>query len=104
MRTIEEAKHDFIVHSENPYNAEPPLDRLRASLITPVADFYVRSHGNVPRLNEQTHRLQVSGKVSKDLTLSMTDIRGFSPTTVTAMMQCAGNRRGDMRQVKPVQG
>jgi sulfite oxidase len=104
MRTMNESKHNFIVHSENPYNAEPPLDRLRASLITPVADFYVRSHGNVPRLDEQTHRLKVSGLVEKPLTLSMTDIRQFSPTTVTAMMQCAGNRRGDMRQVKPVQG
>ena len=98
------AKQDFIVHTENPYNAEPPLQRLRASLITSVPDFYVRSHGNVPQLDEHTHRLEVSGRVAKPLSLSMSDIRQLPRIGVTAMMQCAGNRRGDMRQVKPVQG
>ena len=34
----------LMVHSATPYNAEPPLDRLRASVVTPQADFYVRSH------------------------------------------------------------
>jgi sulfite oxidase len=101
---MRQVKHDFIVHTENPYNAEPPLQRLRASLITPVADFYVRSHGNVPQLDEHAHRVEVSGRVAKPLNLSMSDIRQFPRISVTAMMQCAGNRRGDMRQVKPVQG
>ncbi len=39
----------LIVHSRHPYNAEPPLDRLRAAFITPQPIFYVRSHGAIPR-------------------------------------------------------
>jgi sulfite oxidase len=102
MNAMRESKHDFIVHTKNPYNAEPPLHRLRASMITAVADCYVRSHGNVPELNEQEHRLQVSGHVEMLLSLSTADVRLFTPKSVIAVMQCAGNRRSDMRRVRPV--
>jgi sulfite oxidase len=96
---------DLIVHSERPYNAEPPLDRLRSSFITAQPDFYVRSHGDVPRLVEREHRLRVGGRVAAPLDLAMAELRErFPRRTVTAVMQCAGNRRGDMRQVRPVSG
>ena len=51
----------LIVHSQSPLNAEPPLDRLRAGFVTPASDFYIRCHGNIPILEEQTHRLVVVG-------------------------------------------
>ena len=96
---------DLIVHSEAPFNAEPPLARLRASTITARPDFYVRSHGNIPNLDARTHRLRVDGKVTERLDLSMADLRERFPSrTVTAVMQCAGNRRADMLQVAPVSG
>ncbi len=41
----------LIIHSREPLNAEPPLDRLRAAFITPEPDFYVRSHGEIPNLD-----------------------------------------------------
>ncbi len=95
----------LIVHSTVPYNAEPPLDRLRASMTTPQRDFYVRSHGNVPHLDVAKHRLRVVGRVSTPLDLSMADLRGrFPERTVTAVMQCAGNRRADMQPVRPTSG
>jgi sulfite oxidase len=99
------SKPDLIVHSEQPYNAEPPLDRLRFSMTTAQPDFYVRSHGNIPRLNEAEHRLRVGGRVGAPLDLSMPELRQrFPERTVTAVMQCAGNRRADMQSVRPTSG
>jgi sulfite oxidase len=96
---------DRVVHSEQPLNAEPTLSRLRASFRTAQTDFYVRSHGNIPRQNTASYRLEVDGRVRQPLSLSMDDLQnGFRSRTVSSVMQCAGNRRSDMFQLKPVLG
>lgn len=100
-----QSRPHLIVRSETPYNAEPPLDRLRAAMTTAQQDFYVRSHGNVPRLDEATHRLRVGGRVKTPLDLTMAQLRQrFPQRTVTAVMQCAGNRRADLQVVRPTLG
>lgn len=94
-----------IVHSTRPYNAEPTPARLRASFWTEQADFYVRCHGDVPAIEADAHRLSVTGLVATPLTLSLDDLRGrFRERTVAAVMQCAGNRRGDLRRAGAVSG
>ena len=102
------APHDnphLTAHSHEPYNAEPPIARLRARYITPQRGFYVRSHGDVPVLDPATHRLRVTGRVGAPLDLSMDELRQRFPSrTVMATLQCAGNRRADMRLVHPVSG
>ncbi len=50
MSSLAERMARLIVHGEHPYNAEPPLSRLRASYRTPAGDFYVRSHGDLPEI------------------------------------------------------
>ncbi len=88
------------MHGKAPYNAEPPLDRLRAAFLTDQADFYVRSHGDIPDLDADGYRLTVDGMVAAPLDLSVADLKArFAPVTVTAVMQCAGNRRADMLAV-----
>ncbi|SDM30823.1 sulfite dehydrogenase (cytochrome) subunit SorA apoprotein [Methylobacterium phyllostachyos] len=94
----------LIVHGRAPYNAEPPLDRLRASWRTAAADFYVRSHGDLPAIDAEAYRLEVGGAVGRKLSLSLTEIQAMPQATVTATLQCAGNRRADMRAVAPVSG
>ncbi len=95
----------MIVRSGTPYNAEPTLARLRAAPVTAQADFYVRNHGDVPRLREASHRLRVAGRVRATLDLSMADLRAnFPQRSVTAVLQCAGNRRADMQAVRPTSG
>jgi sulfite oxidase len=95
----------LIVHSETPFNAETSLDRLRDAFTTEQRDFYVRSHGAVPVLNEDTHRLTVRGRVGRRLDLSIDQLRsGFPRRSMMAVMQCAGNRRADLHQVRPVMG
>lgn len=98
-------KPDLIVHSAKPLNAEPPLDRLRRAFVTTVADFYIRSHGTLPDFNAGTHTVRVTGKVQQSLDLAVDDLKGrFKPKTLTAVMQCAGNRRADMQQVERTTG
>ncbi|NPD69488.1 sulfite oxidase [Lichenicola cladoniae] len=99
------SRHDLIVHSHEPYNAEPRLDRLRAASITRQSDFYVRSHGNIPQLDGAGHRLKVGGLVRTPLELTVDNLRTrFTERSVMAVMQCAGNRRADMQGVKPTSG
>ncbi|SIR55305.1 MULTISPECIES: molybdopterin-dependent oxidoreductase [Acidiphilium] len=105
MLSMFQTKPDLIVHSKDPLNAEPPLAHLRENFITPQKFFYVRSHGNIPKLDPARHRLSVTGMVTTPLDLSMDELRTrFSKRQVTAVLQCAGNRRADMQQVKPVSG
>ncbi|MCW6507758.1 sulfite oxidase [Lichenifustis flavocetrariae] len=105
MFGLSRAKPDLIVHSEEPLNAEPPLDRLRSGFVTKTADFYIRSHGNLPDLDVETHKVRVRGKVGQRLDLTVDDLRRrFTPKTVTAVMQCAGNRRADLQQVEKTTG
>ncbi|MCJ2066526.1 molybdopterin-dependent oxidoreductase [Methylobacterium sp. J-088] len=105
MSSLSERKARLIVHGDQPYNAEPPLGRLRASYRTSVQDFYVRSHGDLPALDLKIWRLTVDGGADTTLEFSLPDLRNrFPEFTVTATMQCAGNRRADMRAVAPVSG
>ncbi len=95
----------LIVHGRLPFNAEPTLPRLRASFVTPQALFYVRSHGDIPRIDADTHRVAVTGLVSRPLTVSPAELKGrFARRSVKATMQCAGNRRADLQLVRPVSG
>ncbi len=99
------ANDRLIVHVEEPFNAEPPTDRLRAAFITPQADFYVRNHGQTPALDKAAFRLRVGGQVKTTLELSLDELRErFQARTVVATLQCAGNRRADMQRVRPTSG
>ncbi len=96
---------DLIVHSAKPLNAEPPLERLRSAFVTKVDDFYVRNHGDVPEIDPVGHTVSVSGLVGTPLELTIAELKArFEAKTVTAVMQCAGNRRFDMQQVEKTSG
>ena len=98
-------KHpEMIVHGTAPFNAEPPMARLRDSYLTPQQVLYVRSHGDIPRLDGSRHRVRVEGRVSRPAALSLDDVRRLAPRTVRAVMQCAGNRRADLEALRPVTG
>jgi sulfite oxidase len=63
------------------------------------------AHGNIPLLDGAAHRLRVGGRVSTPLDLSMAELcRRFPAHTVTAVLQCAGNRRADLQSVRPTLG
>ncbi|SEQ75564.1 sulfite oxidase [Faunimonas pinastri] len=98
-------KPDLIVHSRDPLNAEPPLARLRSRFLTDTADFYIRTHGNMPEPDAEKHRVTVKGDVARERTWTLRDLQGrFETRTVTAVMQCAGNRRADLQEVRATTG
>src|SRR5215210_7417585 len=97
-------KHpDLVVRQVNPFNAGPPPKLLRQSYITPTALFFVRNHGDVPKVEADAYRLEVTGRVLQPLTLSLDDIKNnFEHVDVSATLQCAGNRREELSAVKPI--
>ncbi len=48
----------MIVHEERPFNAEPPLARLRQSFLTPK-DLFSRNHGSIPEVDPKGYRIVV---------------------------------------------
>lgn len=98
-------KHpDFIVRTSEPFNAGPPPALLAGDWVTPADLFFVRNHGAVPVLDAGTHRLVVRGGTTGPLSLSPGDLRRFPRQTVTAALQCAGNRRRELLAVRDVPG
>jgi sulfite oxidase len=96
-------KHpDFIVRQPDPFNGGPPPERLLGSFITTNDLFFARNHGGVPAVDASAYRLAVDGLVEKPLSLSLDDLRALPRVTVTATLQCAGNRRQEMMAYKPI--
>src|ERR1700694_4024414 len=103
--TIHPLKSQLIVHQEQPLNAEPPGDLLRQSFLTPQEHFYVRTHGSIPAVDPTSYRLLITGMVQGKRELSLDELRSMSPVhTVTATLECAGNRRDELMAVKPIPG
>ncbi|GLJ15220.1 hypothetical protein SUGI_0248770 [Cryptomeria japonica] len=102
----EPSRHPSLkINAKQPFNAETPRTILVESYVTPVDMFYKRNHGPIPVLDDpQRYRVKVGGLVPKTLLISMDDIRMLPKYTVTAILQCAGNRRTPMSKTKPVKG
>jgi len=91
------------VHAARPFNAEMPSQLLVDHYITPNELFYVRNHLPVPHSaverSANVAEVELTGVgLHHTVTLSVADLRRrFTTHTVTTTMQCAGNRRSDMR-------
>ncbi|MER6945981.1 sulfite oxidase [Nonomuraea sp. NPDC000554] len=95
----------MLVHEEEPFNAEPPTWALAEQLITPLDAFYSRNHGQIPQMDAATWRLEVDGLVEWPLRLSLEELRSrFPEREVIATLQCAGNRRAELIQVRDISG
>jgi len=100
----EHQKHpDFIVYSDAPFNGSAPLAFLVQEFITANDLFFTRNHGTIPQVNKQDFRLTVNGLVKKPTTWTLDELIGqFSKTEVVATLQCAGNRRQELMETKPI--
>ena len=95
----------FKVNTKEPFNAETPPVLLPQHFITPNNIFFVRNHLPVPVVAEESYRLEVTVSGKKTMVYSLEDLRSkFPQYCVTATVQCAGNRREELAQVKEVRG
>jgi DMSO/TMAO reductase YedYZ molybdopterin-dependent catalytic subunit len=88
-------KTDLILLTDRPPQLETPLKYFETDL-TPNDAFFVRWHlsGIPTSVDLQTFRLEVSGKVDKPLSLSVSDLRkNFQAVSLVALCQCSGNSR-----------
>ncbi|KAK1902234.1 Sulfite oxidase mitochondrial [Dissostichus eleginoides] len=93
------------INSLKPFNAEPPPELLSDSFITPSAIFFKRNHLPVPQVDVASYQLHIEGLPGGVLTLSLEELKTrFPKHTITATLQCAGNRRSEMNKVKQVKG
>ena len=102
---VRPGKSQLIVHQEHPLNAEPPGDLLHQSFLTPRQHFFIRTHGSIPAVDPASYRLLLNGLVQRTRSLSLDELRSMAPArTVTATLECAGNRRNELMAVKPIRG
>lgn len=93
------------VNSEKPFNAEVPMQLLADNFITPNNLFFVRNHLPVPLVDKGKFQLEVQGTGWRPTKLSLADLKKrFKPHTITAAVQCAGNRRSELNTYKTVKG
>lgn len=101
----EPARHPAMrLLSETPCSAETPAHFLGDSYLTPSALFYVRNHHPVPRLNEQSYSLEVSGPGGATRAFSLAELKALPEVTINASLQCGGNRRDELNAVRRTSG
>ncbi|MEO6288791.1 MAG: molybdopterin-dependent oxidoreductase [Ginsengibacter sp.] len=90
-----DGKDSLLLLTDRPPNLETPLKYFLQDY-TPNSVFFVRWHlaGLPASVNTDTFRLRIGGNVTKELALSIDDLKTkFTPFTITALCQCAGNSR-----------
>ena len=94
----------MLIHSATPLNAEPALERLVESFITPTELFFKRNHAPAPAVDLASYRVVVDGMVDRPLTLTLADLAPLPRVELAATLQCAGNRRADLIALAPTPG
>jgi sulfite dehydrogenase len=90
-----DGKDSLLLLTDRPPNLETPLKYFLQDY-TPNNVFFVRWHlaGLPTAVNTDTFRLRVGGSVTKELALSVNDLKTkFKPVTISALCQCSGNSR-----------
>ena len=94
------------VNTQTPFNAETPPVLLAENYSTPNDIFFVRNHLPVPQVSADEYTLEIKGEgVCKPITLTLKDLKTkFPKHKVTSTIQCAGNRRTELNEVRRVKG
>ena len=69
-----------------------PLEALRWP-VTPLGLHYLLIHYDIPVVDPEAWRLRVGGRVERELSLSLADLRERPAVTRPVTMECAGNGR-----------
>ena len=61
--------------------------------LTPAGLHYLLVHYDIPVVDEDDWRLGVCGRVERELSLSLAELRALPATTLAVTLECAGNGR-----------
>jgi DMSO/TMAO reductase YedYZ molybdopterin-dependent catalytic subunit len=88
-------KKPLIKLAYRPPNYETPIEYLRTAM-TPNDAFFVRYHlAHIPEINPEKWMLTIGGEgASREVKLSLDELKQIPAVEVTAVCQCSGNRRG----------
>jgi DMSO/TMAO reductase YedYZ molybdopterin-dependent catalytic subunit len=88
-------KKPLIRLTGRPPNYEAPLSYLRTA-ITPNDEFFVRYHlAGIPQVDASTWKLAIGGEgANSGVTIGLDELKKLPAFEITAVCQCAGNRRG----------
>ena len=92
---------DLTVMSREPLIAGTPLGSMK-DLETPDANFFVRNHFPIPRLESSAWSLKVTGEVERPFSLGLDALKEMPRREVLVLMECAGNSRGSVQP--PIEG
>jgi DMSO/TMAO reductase YedYZ molybdopterin-dependent catalytic subunit len=73
-------------------NRGMPLEGMRYD-ITPVGLHYLLIHWDIPEVDLESWSVEVGGAVSRQLSLSLADLRSRAAVTMPVTLECAGNGR-----------
>ncbi|PHT57175.1 Sulfite oxidase [Capsicum baccatum] len=104
--SLEPPRHPRLkINAKEPFNAEPTRSDLITSYVTPVEFFYKRNHGPIPVVDDiERYSVSLCVLINNSKELFMKDIWKLPKYTVTATLQCAGNRRTAMSKSRTVKG
>src|SRR3990172_6220481 len=66
----------------------------RELILTPTGSLYVQSYDRTPRVEAEAWRLHIHGLVSRELNLSLEDIRAYPKVESMRTLECIGNPVG----------
>lgn len=76
-------------------NSGMPLEALRYD-VTPVGLHYLLVHFDIPEADALRWRVEVCGRVSQPLSISVDDLKKLPARTERVTLECAGNGRGQL--------
>ncbi|KAJ3254848.1 hypothetical protein HDU77_003910 [Chytriomyces hyalinus] len=95
----------LMTRSERPCNAETPPEKLTDDFVTPNNLFFVRNHLPVPEMDAHVEIEFDAPWMPDTVKVSLEDLkRKYEHLDVMTTLQCAGNRRKEMHDAKPVKG
>lgn len=111
----------LIVHGDTPMNAEVPAEVLTRHYLTPNEYFYIRHHHPVPIMMQKdidNYAIEIdvsefmqpnkdgesSSTPTSTVKLTLEQLKQLPKVEYIATLQCSGNRRGQMNDVKRTSG
>lgn len=102
VRACQEAiEAGLLIHRAQPLNGETWVQDLTGGAIMPGGRFYLRNHFDIPRLDPERWRLEVSGLVDRPLSLSLRELWNMPSQSQIVTLECAGNGRSQFEPKVP---